>query len=57
MPTSQLEAHPQLLLACLAALSTSSVHVYGILLKLLCKVRLWSCLSSPLWLALSCLQY
>ncbi len=36
----QLEAYPQMLLACLAALSTSSVHVFTLLLKLFCEVCL-----------------
>ena len=40
MPSSQLEVYPQLLLACLAALTTTSVHVFSLLLKLLCEVRL-----------------
>ena len=39
MPSSQLEVYPQLLLACLAALTTTSVHVFSLLLKLLCEVR------------------
>ena len=39
MPTRQLEAYPQMLLACLAALSTSSVHVFTLLLNLFCEVR------------------
>lgn len=34
----QLEAYPQMLLACLAALSTSSVHVFTLLLNLFCEV-------------------
>ncbi len=40
MPVHQLEAYPQMLLACLAALNTSSVHVFGLLLELLCEVCL-----------------
>ena len=39
MPSSQLEVYPQLLLACLAALTTTPVHVFSLLLKLLCEVR------------------
>ena len=42
MPSSQLEVYPQLLLACLAALTTTSVHVFSLLLKLLCEVCLLS---------------
>ena len=44
MPRHQLEAYPQMLLACLAALSTSSVQVFTLLLKLFCEVCLipWS---------------
>jgi len=42
MPVDQLVAYPQMLLACLAALNTSSVHVFGLLLELLCEVCLCS---------------
>ena len=40
MPMYQLEAYPQMLLACLAALSTSSVHAFTLLLELFCEVCL-----------------
>ena len=60
MPSSQLEVYPQLLLACLAALSTTSVYVFSLLLKLLCEVRFspWKALSKgdPNWLPENRLQ-
>ena len=43
----QLEAYPQMLLACLAALSTSSVQVFTLLLKLFCEVCLILGRQSP----------
>lgn len=42
MPSTQLEVYPQMLLACLAALSTSAVHVFSLLLELLCEVRAYT---------------